>query len=38
MLEEIIIKKYGVLEILGNGKMKLFIPTENDKNFNLYYE
>jgi len=31
-------KKCGVLEIFGNEKIELFIPTENDKNFNLYYE
>ena len=31
-------KKCGVLEIFGNEKMELFIPIENDKNFNLYYE
>ena len=31
-------KKWGVLEIFGNEKMELFIPIENDKNFNLYYE
>ena len=31
-------KKCGVLEIFDNDKIELFIPTENDKNFNLYYE
>lgn len=31
-------KKCGVLEIFDHKKMNIFIPTENDKIFNLYYE
>ena len=31
-------KKCGVLEIFGNENMTLFIPTVDDKYFNLYYE
>jgi hypothetical protein len=31
-------KKCGVLEIFGNKNMILFIPTVDDKYFNLYYE
>ena len=31
-------KKCGVLEIFSSGKITLFIPTQNDKLFNLYYE
>ena len=31
-------KKCGVLEIFDHKNMKIFIPTENDKIFNLYYE
>ena len=31
-------KKCGVLEILEIKKIQLFIPTDNEKGFNLYYE
>ena len=31
-------KKCGVLEIFENNKIQLFIPIENDKYFNIYYE
>ncbi len=31
-------KKCGVLEIFTSGKITLFIPTQDDKLFNLYYE
>ena len=31
-------KKCGVLEIFDHKKMNIFIPTENDKIYNLYYE
>ena len=31
-------KKCGVLEIFSSGKITLFIPTQDDKLFNLYYE
>ena len=31
-------KKCGVLEIFESKKLNLFIPTEKEKNFNLYYE
>ena len=31
-------KKCGVLEIFSSEKITLFIPTQNDKLFNLYYE
>jgi hypothetical protein len=31
-------KKCGVLEIFDHKKMNIFIPIENDKIFNLYYE
>jgi hypothetical protein len=31
-------KKCGILEIFDHKKMNIFIPIENDKIFNLYYE
>ena len=31
-------KKYGILEIMDNKKMNIFIPTEKEKHFNIYYE
>ena len=31
-------KKCGILEIFSSGKITLFIPTQDDKLFNLYYE
>ena len=31
-------RKYGILEIMDNKKMNIFIPTEKEKLFNIYYE